>query len=45
MIFGIIGLAVIVAVWGLVSVLTRTFGVNNSETFTIPTVPVVIPGQ
>ena len=45
MIFGIIGLAVIVAVLGLVSVLTRTFGVNNSETFTIPTVPVVIPGQ
>src|SRR3990167_11527532 len=32
-IYGIIGLAVIIGVWGLVSVLTRTFNVTNSETY------------
>ena len=41
-IYGIIGLAVIVAVWGLVGVLTRTFGVNNSFKGNLPTIP--IPG-
>jgi len=38
-IFGIIGLAVIVGVWGLVRILTRTFGLDNSTTITLPTVP------
>ena len=41
MIYGIIGLAVIVGMWGLVSILGNTFGVNNgggaNETF--PSVP------
>ncbi len=41
MIFGIIGLAVIIGLWGLVNVLRGTFGVNNNTTITIPTVPVV----
>ncbi|MFA6076502.1 MAG: pilin [Candidatus Paceibacterota bacterium] len=39
-IYGIIGLAVIVAVWGLVGILTRTFGVNNTFQGNIPTIPV-----
>ena len=39
-IYGIIGLAVIVAVWGLVRILTRTFGLDNQRTPIIyPTVP------
>ncbi|OGI59793.1 hypothetical protein A2814_00385 [Candidatus Nomurabacteria bacterium RIFCSPHIGHO2_01_FULL_38_19] len=39
-IFGIIGLAVIVAVWGLVRILTRTFGLDNQRVpITYPTVP------
>ena len=38
-IYGIIGLAVIVAVWGLVKILTNTFGVNNSGTVTLPSFP------
>ena len=40
MIFGIIGLLVIVAVWGLVALVARTFGINRgAETVTFPTVP------
>lgn len=39
MIYGIIGLAVIVAVWGLVNVLTRTFGVDAPTQVTPPAVP------
>ena len=39
MIFGIIGLAVIVAVWGLVNILLTTFGVSNPGTPTLPSVP------
>jgi hypothetical protein len=40
-IFGIIGLAVIVAMWGLVDILTRTFGVSNvGNTIDLPTVPI-----
>lgn len=35
MIYGIIGLAVMVSVWGLVRVLTETFGVDN-ETQAVP---------
>jgi len=44
-IFGIIGLAVIIGLWGLVSLLSNTFGLNNSANVQLPTVPVVIPNQ
>jgi hypothetical protein len=37
-IYGIIGLAVIVALWGLVAILTNTFGVSNTGTITLPTI-------
>jgi hypothetical protein len=39
-IFGIIGLAVIIGLWGLVNLLRRTFGLNNNQTYTLPTVPI-----
>ncbi|OGI92188.1 hypothetical protein A2933_01300 [Candidatus Nomurabacteria bacterium RIFCSPLOWO2_01_FULL_46_18] len=39
MIWGIIGIAVIVALWGLVRVLTNTFGVGNIENINFPTTP------
>lgn len=40
MIFGIIGLVVIVALWGLVRIVTNTFGVSTgSQNITFPTVP------
>lgn len=38
-IYGIIGLAVIVAVWGLVYLLVNTFGLSNTSTVILPTVP------
>ena len=38
-IWGIIGLAVIVGLWGLVRILTNTFGVQNTGEITFPTVP------
>ncbi len=39
-IYGIIGLAVIVAVWGLVGILVKTFVPNQNRTnITFPTVP------
>lgn len=39
-IFGIIGLAVIIGLWGLVKILTNTFGVNNAgQNITYPTTP------
>ncbi|KKU75646.1 MAG: hypothetical protein UY01_C0007G0024 [Candidatus Nomurabacteria bacterium GW2011_GWB1_47_6] len=38
-IFGIIGLAVIVGVWGLVAILTQTFGVEGQQNITFPTTP------
>lgn len=40
MIWGIIGLAVIVALWGLVNILTNTFGVSgtNNTNITLPTI-------
>ncbi len=45
-IYGIIGLAVIIGMWGLVNVLKNTFfNVGNNANITLPTVPVVIPGQ
>lgn len=42
-IFGIIGLAVIIGVWGLVNLLRRTFDLNNTTNIQLPTLPVVIP--
>jgi hypothetical protein len=39
MIYGIIGLAVIVGLWGLVRIVTNTFGINNVTNITLPTVP------
>lgn len=30
MIFGIIGLAIIIGMWGLVGIVIRTFGINNA---------------
>lgn len=44
-IFGIIGLAVIIGLWGLVSLLRNTFGLNNQTNVTLPTVPIVNPGR
>lgn len=38
-VFGIIGLAVIVGMWGLVRIVTNTFGLNNTTNITFPTVP------
>jgi hypothetical protein len=40
-IFGIIGLAVIIGLWGLVNLLRNTFLLNNNTNVTLPTVPVV----
>ncbi len=41
MIYGIIGLAVIVGLWGLVGLLGNTFGINNpTNSVTLPTVPI-----
>lgn len=39
MIYGIIGLFVMVSVWGLVQVLANTFGVQQGGSVTIPGVP------
>ncbi|MFA5791498.1 MAG: pilin [Candidatus Paceibacterota bacterium] len=38
-IYGIIGLAVIIGMWGLVNILKNTFGLGNTENITFPTVP------
>lgn len=38
-VFGVIGLAVIIGVWGLVNILRNTFGLNNTQNITLPTVP------
>ncbi len=38
-IYGIIGLAVIIGLWGLVRILTDTFSISNTRTITLPTVP------
>ncbi len=40
MIYGIIGLAVIVGLWGLVNLLGNTFGLNNTGNEQLPTVPI-----
>jgi len=39
MIYGIIGLVVIVAMWGLVGIVINTFGLSGSADISIPTVP------
>jgi hypothetical protein len=39
MIYGIIGLVVIVGLWGLVRIVTNTFGIDNTGTISFPTVP------
>ncbi len=39
MIFGIIGLVVIVSMWGLVGILINTFGLSGTTTYTLPCVP------
>ena len=39
MIYGIIGLVVIVAMWGLVSLVTTTFNVNNNVNVQVPVIP------
>jgi len=39
-IYGIIGLAVIVSLWGLVGILIRTFDVKNTFQGNLPTIPV-----
>lgn len=38
-IFGIIGLAVIITVWGLVAILRNTFGLTNVTNINFPTTP------
>ena len=38
MVYGIIGLAVIIALWGLVKILTNTFGLRNVQNIEFPTV-------
>ena len=43
MIFGIVGLAVIIGLWGLVSIIRNTFGLTNTTTIGLPTIPVIIP--
>lgn len=44
-IYGIIGLAVIIGVWGLVNLLRNTLLLNNTTNLQLPTLPVVIPGS
>ena len=39
MIWGIIGLAVIIGLWGLVNILKNTFGLGNIQNINFPTVP------
>ena len=38
-IYGLIGLAVIIGLWGLVKILTTTFGVTNQQPIEFPTTP------
>ena len=38
-IYGIIGLVVIVGIWGLVNIVTNTFGIQNANTPNLPKVP------
>lgn len=43
MIYGIIGLVVIVGMWGLVRIVSQTFNLNNSTRIQLPTVPFGLP--
>ena len=45
MIYGIIGLAVIIGLWGLVNLVRNTFGLGNTTNITLPTLPVLVPNQ
>ena len=38
-IYGIIGLAVIIGMWGLVNLVRNSFGLTNTTTIILPTVP------
>ncbi len=40
MIYGLIGLVVIVSVWGLVAILKKTFGVTSNQNTQIPCIPI-----
>lgn len=35
---GVIGLAVIIGMWGLVNILTKTFGIDNTGTINLPVI-------
>ena len=39
MIYGIIGLAVIIGLWGLVNILRNTFGLSNQQDIVVPVAP------
>jgi len=39
MIYGIIGLVVIITMWGIVGLITNTFGVSGAYTFDLPDIP------
>ena len=39
MIYGIIGLVVIITMWGIVGLITNTFGVSGAYTFDLPYLP------
>lgn len=43
MIWGIIGLVIIVGMWGLVTIVTNTFGIDNNANIVLPTVPTYVP--
>lgn len=42
-IWGIIGLAIIVSIWGLVGLLTGTFQFANNRPINPPVIPIVVP--
>ena len=42
MIYGIIGLVVIVGMWGLVAIVANTFQVDNNANIVLPTVPTYV---
>lgn len=43
MIYGIIGLVVIIGMWGLVRIVANTFNLDNSTRIELPTVPFGLP--
>ncbi len=42
-IYGLIGLVVIIGMWGLVSIIRNTFSLDNNTNIQLPTIPVVLP--